>query len=514
MSAGSIFISYRREDSAGEAGRLAEHLARRFGEDRVFIDIDAIAPGTDFVVALDRALTDTKVVLVLIGRQWLGMTNANGVRRLDDPADFVRREIESALERGTWVLPVLVQNVAMPSARDLPPAIEKLASRQAMAIQHEEFNDDSARLADAIARLLDPTAPRTPIWKRPSMIAGAIAVLALLGFAAMRWGGSAAPATAVVDSAQVTRQKQVDDIVRVATDQRGRRQFADAMATLDGAMNIANADVSQAKTLQQDIAMEWIRDLKVSDGQTFANAMKVPLAVLDQAAPFATGSRQGDLMAHLGWATFLRWRDGDRDLRPSEAYKRALAVDAKNPFANVMLGHLLLSYGNGRDMLDSARTLFRAALESGRETATVRRFQLAALRNDHTPAANLETLRVMDEMRRRGEPKDALDVGNVWATYYFALSESAALPVSSLMTVLPAGEHLQTFRWAFDDFTRGDDDRRLQYRFYDARFRAEAGETDAARDSLRALRAELAQHAGTLRDAVDRALTQLKPAPR
>jgi hypothetical protein len=242
--------------------------------------------------------------------------------------------------------------------------------------------------------------------------------------------------------------------------------------------------------------------------------MKVPLAVLDQAAPFATGSRQGDLLAHLGWATFLRWRDGDRDLKPADAYKRALAVDSKNPFANVMLGHLLLSYGNGRDMLDSARTLFRVALESGRETAIVRRFQLAALRNDHTPASNLETLRVMDEMRRRGEAKDALDLGNVWATYYFALNESGSLSVSSLMKVLPPTEHLQTFRWAFDEFTRGDDDRRLQFRFFEARLKAETGETDAARDSLRALRAELAPHAGSLRDAVDRALTQLNTKPR
>src|SRR5262245_3337205 len=140
MGGGSIFISYRREDSAGEAGRLAEHLARRFGDDRVFIDIDAIAPGADFVVALDRALTDTKVVLVMIGRQWLGITNAQGARRLDDPDDFVRREIETALQRGTSVIPVLVQNVVMPSATQLPGAISKLASRQAMSIQHEEFN--------------------------------------------------------------------------------------------------------------------------------------------------------------------------------------------------------------------------------------------------------------------------------------------------------------------------------------------------------------------------------------
>src|SRR6185436_20376025 len=109
MPGGSIFISYRRQDAAGEAGRLSDHLTRRFGPNVVFMDIDTIAPGTDFVVELDRALGKTAVVIVVIGRKWLTVTNPDGSRRIDDRADFVRSEIHTALQRGTRVIPVLVQ---------------------------------------------------------------------------------------------------------------------------------------------------------------------------------------------------------------------------------------------------------------------------------------------------------------------------------------------------------------------------------------------------------------------
>ena len=155
MDGGGIFLSYRRDDTAGEAGRLAEHLVRRFGQDRVFIDIDTIAPGTDFTTELERALVGTTVVLVIIGRRWLTAADAQGRRRLDVSDDFVRREILTALQRGTRLIPVLVQNATMPTAADLPDVLGPLASRQAIAIQHEEFGADTQRLADAIAPLLE-----------------------------------------------------------------------------------------------------------------------------------------------------------------------------------------------------------------------------------------------------------------------------------------------------------------------------------------------------------------------
>jgi hypothetical protein len=238
MAGGSVFISYRRDDSAGEAGRLADHLTRRFGPHAVFIDIDTIAPGTDFVIELERAVGGTAVVIVVIGRRWLTVTNADGSRRIDNSADFVRREVEAALRRGIRVIPVLVQGAAMPTADELPKELAPLATKQAIAIQHEEFSDDAQRLADAIAPLIEGQPPQSGAWRRRALLGGALAAV-LLGLAGWQWFGAAAAG----DGEARARQQQVDDLVRIAGGQQQRRQFPDAIATLDRAV-IIDADVT------------------------------------------------------------------------------------------------------------------------------------------------------------------------------------------------------------------------------------------------------------------------------
>src|SRR5215831_5868354 len=116
----SIFISYRREDSEGEAGRLFDDLVQHFGEDAVFMDVAAIAPGRDFRKAIDESVTTCGVFLSIIGPNWAGAKNAAGQRRLDDPADFVRLETASALKRDIPVVPVLIRGARMPGPEQLP----------------------------------------------------------------------------------------------------------------------------------------------------------------------------------------------------------------------------------------------------------------------------------------------------------------------------------------------------------------------------------------------------------
>jgi len=523
MTANSVFISYRREDTAGEAGRLAEHLERRLGTDRVFFDIEAIAPGTDFVDELSRALDESSVMIVMIGRGWLTAANADGSRRLDDPKDFVHLEIASALERHARVIPVLVHNVLMPSADVLPTALVPLATRQAMSIQHEEFVDDAERIADAIAGLLGAgsaitaiaasgsvSAGRSVRSKRGPIVSVAVAATMALGFLAVRWQGSSSAAKAVAaasaDSVLRVRQTAVDELITVATEQGKRKQYAEAVSTLDRAVAM-DANVQRAKGLREDLSMTWIRNLSVTDGETFTHAMIRPLAVLDFATPSARGSRQGDMLAHLGWAMFLRWRDNRSAPEPPDAYRRALAVDAANPFANVMLGHWILAYENGPNALDSARAYFRVAADAGRATDEVRRFQLAALGNAPDFNNELETIRVLNEMRTRDEPR-ASSARTAWRTYYYALNGQASITVSDLMTLLPASEHVQTLRWAFTEYAQRDEGTYRIFRFYVARLRAQTGEVDSAADSLRVIRKELGDDSGRLRDAVDAALTQ------
>ncbi|MGA6828314.1 toll/interleukin-1 receptor domain-containing protein [Nitrospira sp. NS4] len=152
---GGIFISYRREDSAGYTGRLYDHLSRHFGPERVFMDIDAIAPGEDFVEVLQRNVTSCDALVVVIGKSWLACVDQQGHRRLDDPHDFVRLEIATALDRRIPVIPTLVGGAVMPREQDLPDALILLARRQAMEISDMRFQQDCLRLIDVLAGMVN-----------------------------------------------------------------------------------------------------------------------------------------------------------------------------------------------------------------------------------------------------------------------------------------------------------------------------------------------------------------------
>ena len=128
-----IFISYRRADDSWPARWLADWLAGRFGAGVVFQDVDSIQPGDDFAADIEAAVGACAVLLAVIGPQWLAAEGDAG-RRLDDPRDWVRLEIEAAIKRGVRVIPVLVDGARMPSASDLPPSLQDLARRQAVTL--------------------------------------------------------------------------------------------------------------------------------------------------------------------------------------------------------------------------------------------------------------------------------------------------------------------------------------------------------------------------------------------
>ena len=122
-AAGRIFISYRRQDSAYPAGWLYDRLAERFGPDQIFKDVDSIELGDDFVETITNAVGSCDILLALIGQEWLDIASADGSRRLDDPDDFVRLEIEAALQRKVLLIPILVDGAIMPRGDQLPPSI-------------------------------------------------------------------------------------------------------------------------------------------------------------------------------------------------------------------------------------------------------------------------------------------------------------------------------------------------------------------------------------------------------
>ena len=159
-SAGGIFVSYRHDDAAYPAGWLVDRLAGRFGASRVFKDVDSIQLGDDFVEDIMEAVGSCAVLLAVIGVWWLTATGEDGRRRLDDPGDFVRLEIEAALARDVRVIPVLVDGARMPRAADLPASLEGLARRQALELNPGSF--DTSRLLRMLDSALAGTSPADP----------------------------------------------------------------------------------------------------------------------------------------------------------------------------------------------------------------------------------------------------------------------------------------------------------------------------------------------------------------
>ena len=161
-----IFVSYRRDDARQAAGRLADNLAEEFGVERIFRDIETIELGVDFAKALHQALNSCVVMLVLIGRNWLDVRAADGTRRLDDPKDWIRQEIVSALQRDIRVVPVLVDGAALPDEKDLPDDLKSLVRRQALELDDSRWKGDLQRLEAMLSKLpgLEPMpAPPLPL---------------------------------------------------------------------------------------------------------------------------------------------------------------------------------------------------------------------------------------------------------------------------------------------------------------------------------------------------------------
>ena len=157
MGSGYIFISYRRDDSAGYTRAICDKLAERFSKDRIFMDVDSIEPGSSFDEVIGTAVGRCDVLLAMIGKRWLEAKDGSGPR-INDPKDFVRIEITAALSRNIRVIPVLLDDARMPAPDALPEPVRPLAFRNAIEISGDSgFASDVDRLADAVGKAVGQT---------------------------------------------------------------------------------------------------------------------------------------------------------------------------------------------------------------------------------------------------------------------------------------------------------------------------------------------------------------------
>ena len=165
----AIFISYRRNDSEGEAGRLFDDLVEQFGEDSVFMDVTTIEAGRDFRKVIDESVATCGVLLAIIGKNWLDAKSDTGIRRLDEPTDFVRLETASALRRDIPVIPVIVRGATMPHPDQLPDDLKDLAYRNFVELTHARWTSDIQLLITALRKLpgLQKTGAQPAIIETP-----------------------------------------------------------------------------------------------------------------------------------------------------------------------------------------------------------------------------------------------------------------------------------------------------------------------------------------------------------
>jgi len=195
MKPGKIFINYRRDDSRADAGRLYDRLHARYPA-RIFRDVGSLEPGIEWREAIEKVLSDSDACIVVIGKNWLTMTDASGRRRLDDPRDVVRLELQKALSSGMRVFPLLVGGAKMPAEEDLPPDLQSLARRNALEVSEQDWNEDFDKLVAAIEKSLGWSAPspaKSGSRKTVFAIGGAVAALLIIGVVviALMSGGDA-----------------------------------------------------------------------------------------------------------------------------------------------------------------------------------------------------------------------------------------------------------------------------------------------------------------------------------
>jgi hypothetical protein len=184
-----VFVSYRRSDSAGHTGRLADYLGQQLEDHALFRDIEKIQAGEDFVEVLERAVAACSVMLVVIGPQWAKVETPDGKRRLKQPGDFVRMEIETALARGVRVIPVLVGDANMPEPEDLPESMAPLLRRHAHTISDRRWAYDLGELIEVLRKVPGVSFRADAVQAQPAKAGMATWMKVAIGSAVLCAGG-------------------------------------------------------------------------------------------------------------------------------------------------------------------------------------------------------------------------------------------------------------------------------------------------------------------------------------
>lgn len=498
----SIFVSYRREDSAAYAGRICDHLELVFGADQIFLDVEDLRPGQNFAQALDERIAGCAAFLAIIGPKWAEILRQ---RLQESHEDYVRHEIEAALARKAAIIPVLVGGASMAQLTNLPKSLQELSLYEAAELNDNTFKEDCNRLASELASRAgmkrESSGGKSLLSKRVIWIAAASILLLLLAIGVTPWRENHA------------RHIHVQQILNTARTQTDLGEYEPAFKSYEDAIKI-DPDNRTARDRQADAAMLWLRNFHVlvAEGQSATDIAGPPLAAMMsvlQAALSRTngqGARAADLLAHLGWAHWLNRRIAEKEFGPAaeQDLRRSLSLDPSNVYGNAMLGNWLLQT-NGN--LKEAVQHFEVAVKSNKERAWVRKMQLGGM--EYNYQAEQELIRVVNEMRINAEPIGASDAHRVFSNYSLINSIDA---LRTTLSAVPADQAWATFQW-LDGKEQGRDpeDQRIQGEFIHANILELGGQRSEALALFQELQQEIKSRNYSTRviDEVDAAVKRL-----
>jgi tetratricopeptide (TPR) repeat protein len=270
--------------------------------------------------------------------------------------------------------------------------------------------------------------------------------------------------------------KNTNALLATEAEEKKAGDYNASWRTLEKATQL-DLNSARVRMAQDELAMAWLEDVHLQEGQKFSDVTdKVEPVLLRAVASSKPGPEQADLRAHVGWAYFLESRDGRADLDPAKVYREAVAEDGTNPYAQAMWGHWILWQSCGQ--ISEAKQHFTAALAAPRERDYVRRLELSALLNCHTKESDLEVIRVANDMRTEGRRLDVGERGHILDIYSQEFTPKTAETLLFVNAVPPA-EHVATFRWLIDDLNSGENGRASRL-YYLAELQEAAGQREEA----------------------------------
>ena len=352
----TIFINYRREDSISIAGRLHDRLAQAFGRKNIFMDVDHIPAGVDFVAHLNSQVAACDLLLVVIGPKWLDAKDEAGQRRLHQPDDFVAIEIAAALSRDIRVIPVLVDSARMPKASELPDRLKQLARRQAVELRQNQFGRDADAL---VARMREALAGSSAVrlWRGVALAGAAtVAALLLVGWYGLSWISAPRPAE-IVPSHVDTMIRHPNEIEAAASQaEEGEQQrLAAAKAEQERQAKAAADEEAKRKadeTEQQRLATakaEQERQAKAAEARK-AEQERQRNAMIDKEAQSRAAEAQRQIL---------------EDLKAEQAAREEITIRSRSPFQGAKIANLSRALADELQLQNVERGVAIVDLEPG-----------------------------------------------------------------------------------------------------------------------------------------------------